>query len=67
MLQDGLQARAVAARDGHAAVLAELDQGDGAALLTHAHEACAPERSPGRSGRAGAMRARASLGALRGV
>ena len=58
MLQDAVQAFAVAASDRHAAVVPELAQGDKAALPTHAREACAAERLPLPPGGMGAMRVR---------
>ena len=58
MLQDAVQAFAVAALDRHAAMVPELAQGGKAALPTHAREACAAERLPLPPGGMGAMRVR---------
>ena len=58
MLQDAVQAFAVAALDRHAAMVPELAQGGKAALPTHAREACTAERLPLPPGGMGAMRVR---------
>lgn len=58
MLQDAVQAFAVAAPERHAAMVPEIAQGDKAALPTHACEVCTAERLSLPPGGMGAMRVR---------